>query len=78
MTKLNKMEQVVLGAIIMHPEGATQDDIGRALSTHYPTANFTARFASLKRKQLIADTGVRRVGSLGRNQSVLKATVFSQ
>lgn len=72
--KLNAMEQVVLGAILSFPNGATQDDIAKVITPRYPNANFTARFADLKRKGIIAATGEFRPGSLGRKQSVLKVT----
>jgi hypothetical protein len=75
MNQLNSMEQVVLGAILMHPEGSTQDDINLALRPKYPTTNFTPRFSGLKAKGFVVETGEKRKGRAGRLQAVMKAAL---
>jgi hypothetical protein len=73
----NAMEQVILGAILMHPEGATQDDVERIVRVKFPSASVTPRFSALKRKGLVVETGEKRAGVSGRPQAVLKAAAFT-
>jgi len=68
------LEQIVLGAIIMHPRGATQDDVLATLP-NISYASITPRFKPLLNKGLIVATGEKRKGRSGRSQRVLKATL---
>lgn len=54
--------------------GCTQEDI---LIRHqsYPYPSITARFCALLRKNLVEDTGERRLASTGRTQRVLRAVL---
>lgn len=78
LTRINvtAMEQVVLGAITMHPQGATQDDVLGILTPKYPQSSVTARFSSLIDKGLVLDTGERRKSARGRAQRVLRASDY--
>lgn len=70
------LEQIVLGAIMMHTEGATQDDVLQTLSHRgYAYSSVTARFRSLLDKKLVLDTGEKRKGKSGRSQRVLKVRI---
>lgn len=71
----NTMEQIVLAAILMHPEGATQDDVVNTLRPKFPSTNFTPRFSGLKSKGFIVETGEKRKGASGRSQNVMKAVI---
>lgn len=67
------LEQVVLGAVMMHPEGAIQDDVLEALEPKgYKYGTITPRFRSLLNKGLLLPTGEKRKAKSGRSQRVLK------
>lgn len=74
---VTSMEQVVLGAITMHPQGATQDDVLGILTPKYPQSSITARFSALLDKGLVYDTGERRKSVRGRSQRVLRADFYN-
>lgn len=68
------IEQRVLGAVLMHPEGATQDDVLAALEPlGFKYGTITPRFRSLLNKGLLVPTGEKRKAKSGRSQRVLKA-----
>lgn len=67
------LEQVVLGAVLMHPDGATQDDVLAVLEPKgYKYGTITPRFRSLINKELLVATGEKRKAKSGRSQRVLK------
>lgn len=67
------LEQVVLGAVMMHPEGAIQDDVLAVLEPQgYKYGTITPRFRSLMNKGLLVPTGEKRKAKSGRSQRVLK------
>jgi len=68
---VSKMQALVLEAISRFPDGATAEDIERALPQHRWNT-ITPRFAPLMRAGAIVDTGLRRKASTGRNQRVVK------
>lgn len=68
------LEQMVLGAIMMCPNGATQDDIMAILLTKgISNQSITPRIKPLLTKGVIFDTGEKRKGTSGRSQRVVKA-----
>lgn len=69
------IEQVVLGAIMLHTDGATQDDVLSVLEPKgYKYGTITPRFRSLLNKELIVPTGEKRKAKSGRSQRVVKAS----
>ena len=72
----NRLEQVVLRAIIAHGDGgATHDEVFTYLSMRFKDAfregSITPRYASLERKGLITRNGDTRKGRAGRSQLVM-------
>lgn len=71
------LEQVVLGAVLMHTQGATQDDVLAVLEPQgYKYGTITPRFRSLLNKGLLEVTGEKRKAKSGRSQRVVRATAF--
>lgn len=68
--KAAPLEVVVLEAIKSFHDGCTADEVAAKLPT-VPMNTITPRFASLIRKRMIVDTGIRRKGKSGRSQRVL-------
>lgn len=67
------MEQVVLGAVMVFPNGATQDDVVNLLEPYgYRYGTITPRFRPLLNKGLLVETGEKRKGKSGRSQRVVK------
>lgn len=67
-----QMERLVYDVIASFPKGCISDDVERALP-HVRSHSITPRFASLKRKGFIVDTGFRRIAASGRSQRIVKA-----
>tara|TARA_B100000212_G_scaffold249602_1_gene190879 strand:+ start:1099 stop:1413 length:315 start_codon:yes stop_codon:yes gene_type:complete len=72
----NRLEQVVLKAIIAHGDGgATHDEVFTYLSMRFKDAfregSITPRYATLERKGLITRNGDTRKGRAGRSQLVM-------
>ena len=72
----NRLEQVVLRAIIAHGEGgATHDQVFTYLSMRFKDAfregSITPRYATLERKGFIKRDGTTRKGNAGRSQLVM-------
>jgi hypothetical protein len=68
------LEQVVLGAVLLHTDGATQDDVLSVLEPKgYKYGTITPRFRSLLNKGMLVATGEKRKAKSGRSQRVLKA-----
>lgn len=66
-------ERLVYQAVLdAGQHGVISDDV-RAAFPQAPYSTITARFAALKAKGLIVDTGQRRAGRSGRSQAVLVA-----
>lgn len=73
------IEQVVLGAVMVFPNGAIQDDVLQLLEPQgYKYGTITPRFRSLLNKGLLVDTGEKRKAKSGRSQRVLKVKQFAQ
>jgi hypothetical protein len=68
---VSKLQFLVLNAIAQFPEGATAEDVEKALPQHRWNT-ITPRFAPLMRSGAIVDTGLRRKASTGRSQRVVK------
>jgi hypothetical protein len=67
------LEQVVLGAVMLHTNGAIQDDVLGVLEPQgYKYGTITPRFRSLLNKGLLVPTGEKRKAKSGRSQRVLK------
>ena len=71
------LESMVLEAIKKCPNGATGYELDKALPG-FGIQTLTPRFAPLKRKGLIYDSGLRRPGASGRSQCVLMAVKGAQ
>lgn len=66
------LEQVVLGAVLLHTNGAIQDDVLAVLEPKgYKYGTITPRFRSLLNKELLVPTGEKRKAKSGRSQRVL-------
>lgn len=66
------MEAIVYKTMLSFPKGCISDQVVDALP-EYRRHSVIPRFAALKAKGLIVDTGFRRMASSGRSQRVLKA-----
>lgn len=68
------LEQIVLAAVLMFPNGAIQDDVLNVLEPQgYKYGTITPRFRSLLNKGWLVPTGEKRKAVSGRSQRVLKA-----
>ena len=73
-----KSEQEVYEVILSKGvNGATLDEVCATLS-HRRESSISPRFAPLVRKKLIYDSGIRRLGEVGRHQRVMIATLCAE
>lgn len=68
--KANELEEKVLSVLLSHPQGLTGQEVTDILGLDRVTTS--PRFAPLRRKGLIVDTGTRRKGPSGRPAIVWK------
>lgn len=66
------VEAIVYQAIRSFPKGCIPEQVYQALP-QFTMVTVSPRFATLKNRGLIVDTGFRRMASSGRSQRVLKA-----
>jgi len=73
----SRLEQEVYEVILKAgSQGVISDEVRKAMPHVFSYSSVTARYKSLKEKNLIVATEERRPGVSGRNQSVLVASVI--
>lgn len=71
-----KLEEMVYQAVVSFGvNGCISDDILKK-HTGFPYSSITARYAALERKKFIYYKGDKRKGMSGRNQRVIRASMF--